>query len=324
MRIARVTLALAAACAVAWGVPSSSHAQTAPGEEVDPNAEAAPAPGDETEAPADADVYQDTDPSALTDFRDALDPHGAWVDDPIYGTVWVPSADEVGADFTPYLTGGHWAYDVDYLWVSDFGWGWVVFHYGRWVRAESGLWAWIAGRRYAGAWVDWRVGDDQAQVVGWAPAPPRWVWRGGLPFGVVARPAPVFVYCPRADVFSVALRAHAVTGGGAVALAARTRAYVPARPAVLARPSVSTAAVAPPPVAPVLRGPPPSSLGIAGDHVVAVNPLDPNVARARAFARAGTAAAFGAHAPVVRVTRPMVAAPAAHPHVPPPPTVRRR
>src|SRR5688500_6646023 len=37
---------------------------------------------------AEGDEYGDTDPSALTEFRTTLDGHGAWVDDPTYGTVW--------------------------------------------------------------------------------------------------------------------------------------------------------------------------------------------------------------------------------------------
>ena len=72
---------------------------------------------------ADSDAYDDSDPSALTDFHGALDAHGSWVDDPRYGTVWVPNRAEVGADFTPYTTAGHWAVDDSdqYVWVSDYG-----------------------------------------------------------------------------------------------------------------------------------------------------------------------------------------------------------
>jgi hypothetical protein len=97
--------------------------------------------------------YDDTDPSALTDFRGALDPYGSWGQDPTYGTVWVPSQSVVGDDFTPYVTAGHWVYDDDYTWVSDYDWGWVPFHYGRWVYGPSFGWGWVPGRRYAPAWV---------------------------------------------------------------------------------------------------------------------------------------------------------------------------
>src|SRR4051812_12835118 len=69
---------------------------------------------------AQPDTYADTDPSALTDFYNMLAPYGTWVNDPTYGTVWFPDPGEVGQDFTPYATGGHWEYDNnDYVWVSD-------------------------------------------------------------------------------------------------------------------------------------------------------------------------------------------------------------
>src|SRR5580700_1595728 len=51
---------------------------------------------------AQDDTYTDTDPSSLTDFHSTLDPHGQWVEDPTYGTVWSPNRAEVGADFSPY------------------------------------------------------------------------------------------------------------------------------------------------------------------------------------------------------------------------------
>src|SRR5260221_10253446 len=79
-----------------------------------------PSPGQEVPIGVAADAYADTDPSALSDFRPALDPHGIWVDDPVYGTVWMPNPDEIGADFAPYVSAGHWAYDGDYVWVSDY------------------------------------------------------------------------------------------------------------------------------------------------------------------------------------------------------------
>src|SRR6476661_4950659 len=103
--------------------------------------------------------YADTDPSALTDFRSVLDPYGSWVVDPSYGEVWIPNANEVGYDFVPYQTSGSWQYDgSDYVWASDFSWGWVPFHYGRWVYSDAYGWVWVPGRAYAPAWVDWRVG----------------------------------------------------------------------------------------------------------------------------------------------------------------------
>jgi len=79
-----------------------------------------------------------------------LDPYGNWVEDATYGTAWVPSPTVVGDDFTPYQTAGHWAYDDDYVWVSEYSWGWAPFHYGRWVYVGGVGWEWIPGRTYAG------------------------------------------------------------------------------------------------------------------------------------------------------------------------------
>ncbi len=150
----------------------------------------------------EGDAYADTDPSALTDFEPTLDPHGAWVDDATYGTVWTPNPDEVGADFEPYVSAGHWAYDDDYVWVSDYTWGWAAFHYGRWVSIRDRGWAWIPGRLYANAWVSWRIGDDALGYVGWAPTAPLWGWQGGVA-GVLgfASPEPV-VFVPSHEVFA--------------------------------------------------------------------------------------------------------------------------
>src|SRR5689334_9882362 len=64
------------------------------------------------------EVYEDTDPTALTEFHATLDPYGTWVEDDMYGTVWVPSSTVVGADFAPYVSAGHWSYGSDYVWVS--------------------------------------------------------------------------------------------------------------------------------------------------------------------------------------------------------------
>ena len=104
-------------------------------------------------------------------FQSALSPYGRWVRTPEYGLVWIPSRSVVGADFTPYATGGTWRYsDVGWTFVSDWSWGWAPFHYGRWYRAPRWGWVWVPGSRWAPAWVDWRYGDG---YIGWAPLPPR-------------------------------------------------------------------------------------------------------------------------------------------------------
>lgn len=134
--------------------------------------------------------FDDADPSAVRLFFDVLAPYGAWVEDSRLGLVWMPAREGVGAAFVPYATQGRWTHRTfertgdapvdEYVWVSDLPWGWVTFHYGRWTYAGERGWAWVPGRRYAGAWVDWRAparGDDPSAVVGWGPTPPSILWR---------------------------------------------------------------------------------------------------------------------------------------------------
>ena len=67
----------------------------------------------EVEYEYEYDYAADTEAGTLDEFRDELDPHGTWVDDPTYGTVWVPDRVAVGADFQPYRTAGRWAVTDD-------------------------------------------------------------------------------------------------------------------------------------------------------------------------------------------------------------------
>jgi hypothetical protein len=236
------------------------------------------------------DEYSDTDPSALTDFRPALDPYGQWVDDPAYGTAWTPDANQVGADFEPYDTSGQWGYvGGDYSWISDYAWGWVCFHYGRWAFA-GGRWLWIPGRQYAGAWVDWRVGDDG--MLGWAPVPPAWTWYGGSAYGVGFQSPEPWAFVTLGDVFAPGPLAHVVTGNGALSELGRSRPYVRAQPTASGQPLAQA----------IMHGPPPASLGIDVSRIPRVT-LGGNEVRARQLARPSTAVALGAHPPVPYVVR---------------------
>lgn len=153
--------------------------------------------------PANATEYEDTDPGALDAFRADLDPYGRWVDDSRYGHVWVPDTQLVGSDFAPYVSNGNWALDADnnWVWESNYPFGGVVFHYGRWVWIDSVGWSWVPGRRYAPAWVVWRVPTDDYAYVGWAPAPPTFVWYGTGLFWLTYYPPMPFVFCPSHYVF---------------------------------------------------------------------------------------------------------------------------
>jgi len=208
------------------GWDDGSEAEPEP--EAEPAAAPAPAP-----APASGTGYADTDPSALTEFEPELQPYGTWIEDPRYGVVWVPYARVVGPDFAPYVTSGHWAIapDGDWMWVSDYPFGWVVFHYGRWVWVPGTGWAWIPGRQYAHAWVVWRVpADDSYAYVGWAPAPPTYVWYHGSAVVLYYVPPAPYVFCPSAYVFSYHVHRHIVVNRHRVyGIARHTRRYAPQR-----------------------------------------------------------------------------------------------
>jgi hypothetical protein len=252
------------------------------------------APGQEVPIGVAADAYADTDPSALTDFRGILDPYGSWVDDPNYGTVWAPSPNETGDDFAPYVTAGHWAYDGDYVWVSDYPWGWVAFHYGRWQRIVERGWVWIPGRLYAAAWVVWRLGTDGYDYIGWAPMAPAWAWRGGIAVGVALAAWEPFVFCPPGDLFASAIATRVVAGEAAAVVAPHTRPYVRATPVVAAHPLAQS----------MMHGPPAASLGIDASHVVRLTGAERGLVRAQQYARPSTAQALGARQPVPHFVRP--------------------
>jgi hypothetical protein len=234
----------------------------------------------------DESQYADTDPSALTDFHTALDPYGSWVDDPNYGTVWSPSDSVVGDDFQPYVSNGQWTYDDsgDYVWASDYDWGWAPFHYGRWVYLGS-RWGWVPGRTYAGAWVSWRWGGG---YLGWAPLPPTWYWRGGYAFGLGHVPYAPYSFCGYHDVFGPNVRGRLVPGAQVGTVAGRTQPYAPASPSVGRSPAH-----------PTVGGPSPSMLGLSGREVVRTPASNMGIQHAQAFSRPGTAQSLGAHAPAL-------------------------
>jgi hypothetical protein len=215
--------------------PPDDAAPSAPGDEApappdgdsqvsEPTAPPPSAPGPQG---ADANIPE-TDPRALTEFRPTLDPYGTWQDDARYGTVWVPNADAVGSDFAPYVSGGHWALsgDSDWVWQSDYPFGQVVFHYGRWVWVPGTGWAWVAGRQYANAWVNWRVPIGDYGYVGWAPMPPAWGWYGGSAVSLGWYPPAAYVFCPSNYAFSYHVNSYIVHDRYVIHdLAAHTRNY---------------------------------------------------------------------------------------------------
>ena len=282
-----------------------------------PNAENVQAAPGDIALGADPTQYSDTDPSALTEFKPALDGHGQWVDDSTYGTVWVPSEAEVGTDFVPYTTAGHWTYadDTNYVWVSDYSWGWAPFHYGRWAHVGHHGWVWIPGRTYAGAWVDWRYGSGY-DYVGWAPLGPSWYWSNGYAVGWGWGYSPYYSYCQRDYLYDPYVGRHAIYGNDPRAREheSRTRPYVASAPSVgggggggggggrvAATPTVGAGGgrIAATPTV----GPRPSELGVSPKMVVAPPSNNAGLARAQAFASPATAVAHGAAPPATAPVR---------------------
>jgi len=138
-------------------------------------------------------------------------------------------------DFTPYVTAGHWVYDDDWVWVSDYPWGWAPFHYGRWVLVEGRGWAWIPGRVYRGAWVVWSV-DDGYGYLGWAPAPPAFVWFGGVAVGWNVYVGPRWVVLPARRSVRAGGRSPHHRRSCRSAHRCPARLYVPATPGVVGGP----------------------------------------------------------------------------------------
>ncbi len=164
------------------------------------------------------DYAADTEAGTLDEFKDELSPHGAWVDDPTYGTVWVPDAVVVGKDFQPYRSAGRWGVtdDGDWVWLSDYDWGYIPFHYGRWVWIPARGWSWIPGRVYAPAWVVWRTGEPGYDYIGWAPAPPAYVWFNGFAVGYYSSLTMAWWYCPSAYFFHPHWHSYWVTHPGMI------------------------------------------------------------------------------------------------------------
>lgn len=121
-------------------------------------------------APSDLPVAAAADDYASEDYRDVLAPHGRFHHTSRYGLIWVPRRRVVGPNFVPYMSAGNWVNsNHGLMFVSDFNWGWLPFHYGRWFRHPRYGWSWVHRPGWSPAWVRWRQGGG---YVGWVPEPP--------------------------------------------------------------------------------------------------------------------------------------------------------
>ena len=147
-----------------------------------PPAQPAPAP-DTTYQPETAPPPQPVEQPAevtVNSFYDTLAPYGSWVDVDGYGRCWRPSVVVYNSGWQPYCDHGHWVYtDCGWYWSSDYSWGWAPFHYGRWFQHSRWGWCWTPDTVWGPSWVTWRYSNEYC---GWAPLPPRAVYREGVGF----------------------------------------------------------------------------------------------------------------------------------------------
>jgi hypothetical protein len=116
-----------------------------------------------------------------------LDTFGRWLDDPAYGTVWLPAG--MPADWVPYRYGRwQWIKPWGWTWIDDAPWGFAPFHYGRWALVGS-RWAWVPGALgtrpvYAPALVAFVAGNAAGALpvgagteIAWYPLAPGEAWQ---------------------------------------------------------------------------------------------------------------------------------------------------
>lgn len=134
----------------------------------------------------------------------ALSQHGTWYVSTSYGRVWQPR--EYTPQWNPYYD-GHWVNsDLGWVWVSDYTWGDVAYHYGTWALDPVYGWVWVPGVVWAPAWVVFRTGPG---YVGWAPVSPG--FSIGMS-GTVSDIAPThYVFVSDNDFLAPRIRSRVVT-----------------------------------------------------------------------------------------------------------------
>ncbi len=109
-------------------------------------------------------------PPAPPPFLEQLSPHGDWRHADDLGWHWAPREAGLQPEWRPYVSGGHWHWNGEtWQWASDYPWGAVVFHHGRWARLPDRGWRWFPGLESSPAWVHWVRAEG---FWGWVPLPP--------------------------------------------------------------------------------------------------------------------------------------------------------
>jgi len=130
-----------------------------------------PAPPVDALPEAEAAPPAEPEAATLETLSESISPYGRWIEVPGLGRVWQPYDRVVGPGFQPYVSGGRWIQaDAGWVFESDWPFGSVVFHYGRWHLAGDLGWVWIPGTEWAPSWCDDRVAGYLN------PAPHRRYW----------------------------------------------------------------------------------------------------------------------------------------------------
>ena len=152
--------------------------QTAP-QSIAPAPTPAPAP-ETTIVEQQPTVIAAPAPVTVNYLYETLSPYGTWVEMDGYGRCWQPTVIAYQTDWQPYCDRGRWIFtDSGWYWASDYSWGNVAFHYGRWFNHPRRGWCWSPDTVWAPAWVSWRNNNDYC---GWAPLPPHTHYRSGIGF----------------------------------------------------------------------------------------------------------------------------------------------
>ena len=178
-------------------------------------------------------VVQEPAPVTVNYFYETLSPYGSWVELDGYGRCWQPTIVVQQGNWQPYCDRGHWVYsNCGWYWASDYSWGGVAFHYGRWFRHPSRGWCWSPDTTWSPAWVSWRQSDDYC---GWAPLPPRACYTPGFGFSYRDRNvgisfdfglgADCFTFVSRQNFCDPGWRHHAVAGAQVTQVFNNTTVY---------------------------------------------------------------------------------------------------
>jgi hypothetical protein len=108
-------------------------------------------------------------PPSSTQYEEpfpVLNAYGNWIDLAAYGRVWQPA---VGSDWAPFVNGTWIWTDEGWMWDTSEPYGWVVYHYGYWMRWGATGWVWVPDYEWSPARVRWY---DDGVNIGWSPMPP--------------------------------------------------------------------------------------------------------------------------------------------------------